>query len=109
MVESDGVAKTFPGDRRAGDPAQALTAILQTQYLRYVIIASWALALLGTAPWWQALIWFVMTLGAGTIRGVVEHKLHDRVEAGWGMVFPAVATVTTAAWAVAPLMAWYSG
>ncbi|GAA0201022.1 hypothetical protein GCM10010203_60780 [Actinomadura yumaensis] len=109
MVESDGVAKTFPGDRRAGDPAQALTAILQTQYLRYVIIASWALALLGTAPWWQALIWFVMTLGAGTIRGVVEHKLRDRVEAGWGMVFPAVATVTTAAWAVAPLMAWYSG
>ncbi|MBU4197496.1 MAG: response regulator [Alphaproteobacteria bacterium] len=108
MVESDGVAKAFAGDRRAGDPAQALTAILQTQYLRYLIIASWALGLLGTVAWWQAMIWFVVTLAAGSIRGVVEHKLSHRVDVGWGMVFPAVATVTTAAWAAAPLMAWFS-
>jgi two-component system, sensor histidine kinase len=108
MVESDGVAKGFAGDRRAGDAAQALTAILQTQYLRYMIIASWALGLLGTVGWWQALLWFVATLGAGSIRGIVEHKLSHRVDAGWGMVFPAVATITTAAWAAAPLMAWFS-
>ena len=31
-----------------------------------------------------------------------------RVDAGWGLLFPAVATVTTAAWASAPLMAWFS-
>ncbi|OGN51576.1 MAG: hybrid sensor histidine kinase/response regulator [Caulobacterales bacterium RIFOXYB1_FULL_67_16] len=108
MVESDGVGKAFAGDRRAGDPAQALTAILQTQYLRYVIIATWAVGLLGTVAWWQALIWFVITVAAGSIRGVVEHKLSHRVDVGWGMVFPAVGAVTTAAWAVAPLMAWFS-
>ena len=34
MVESDGVAKALEGEQRAGDAAQALTAILQTQYLR---------------------------------------------------------------------------
>ncbi|WAC61171.1 ATP-binding protein [Brevundimonas sp. SL130] len=108
MVESDGVAKAFAGDRRAGDPAQALTAILQTQYLRYVIIATWALGLLGTVPWWQAMLWFVVTVAAGSIRGVVEHKLSHRVDVGWGMVFPAVGAATTAAWAIAPLMAWFS-
>jgi signal transduction histidine kinase/CheY-like chemotaxis protein len=108
MVESDGVAKAFAGDRRAGDPAQALTAILQTQYLRYIIIATWALGLLGTVAWWQAMLWFVITVAAGSIRGVVEHKLSHRVDVGWGMVFPAVGAATTAAWAVAPLMAWFS-
>ncbi|WP_299176013.1 ATP-binding protein [uncultured Brevundimonas sp.] len=108
MVESDGVAKAFPGDRRAGDPAQALTAILQTQYLRYLIIASWAIGLLGTVAWWKAVLWFIVTLAAGSIRGAVERRLSHRVDVGWGMVFPAVATATTAAWAAAPLIAWFS-
>ena len=108
MVESDGVAKALAGDQRAGDAAQSLTAILQTQYLRYLIIASWALGLLGTVGPWQALAWFVLTIVAGSVRGVVEHRLSHHVETGWGMLFPIVATVTTAAWAVAPLMAWFS-
>ena len=108
MVESDGVAKSLPGDERAGAAAQALTAILQTQYLRYLIIASWGVGLLGTVGWWQALLWFCGTVAAGALRGSVEHRLSHRVGAGWGMVFPAVATVTTGAWAVAPLLAWFS-
>jgi len=108
MVESDGVAKAFAWDRRAGDPAQSLKAILQTQYLRYLIIATWAIGLLGTVPWWQAILWFIVTLSAGSIRGVVEHQLSHRVSMGWGMVFPVVATITTAAWAAAPLIAWFS-
>ncbi|MBX4159151.1 hypothetical protein K4A07_18690, partial [Lactiplantibacillus plantarum] len=94
MVESDGVAKALPVDQRAGDASQALTAILQTQYLRYMIIASWALGLLGTIGWLKAALWFVLTLAAGSIRGVVEHRLSHRVDAGWGMLFPVVATVT---------------
>mgnify|MGYP001762364279 FL=1 len=109
MVESDGVAKALPVDQRAGDASQALTAILQTQYLRYMIIASWALGLLGTIGWLKAALWFVLTLAAGSIRGVVEHRLSHRVDAGWGMLFPVVATVTTGAWAAAPLLAWFSG
>lgn len=108
MVESDGVAKALAGDQRAGDAAQSLTAILQTQYLRYLIIASWAVGLLGTVGPWQAAAWFLLTVVAGSVRGAVEHRLSHHVETGWGVLFPIVATVTTAAWAVAPLMAWFS-
>ena len=108
MVESDGVAKPSPTDQRAGDAAQALTAILQTQYLRYLIIASWALGLLGVVPWWQAMLWFGGTVGAGAVRGAFERRMADRVSGGWGFVFPTVATITTGAWAVAPLLAWFS-
>ena len=108
MVDSDGVAEALPGDQRAGDASQALTAILQTQYLRYMIIASWAVGLLGTVGWWQAALWFGVTLAAGSLRGLVERRLSHRVDAGWGMVFPIVATATTGAWAIAPLLAWFS-
>lgn len=109
MVESDGVAKALPGDQRAGDASQALTAILQTQYLRYMIIASWAVGLLGTVGFWKAALWFGLTVAAGSVRGLVEHRLSHRVDTSWGVIFPIVATVTTGAWATAPLLAWFSG
>lgn len=108
MVGSDGIGKSLASGQTAGEAAQALTAILQTQYLRYIIIASWAVGLLATVGAWQATVWFVGTVGAGIVRGSVEKRVSHRVGAGWGMVFPAVATITTAAWASAPLMAWFS-
>ncbi|MDB5422190.1 MAG: integral rane sensor hybrid histidine kinase [Brevundimonas sp.] len=109
MVGSDGIAKGLGAGQDAGEAAVALTAILQTQYLRYIIIASWGVGLLGTVGWIAALTWFLLTLGAGAVRGAFEKRMADKVGAGWGIIFPAVATVTTAAWAVAPLMAWFSG
>ncbi|WP_425989938.1 response regulator [Brevundimonas sp. TWP2-3-2] len=112
MVGSEDIGKSLDAGRSAGvsasEAAQALTAILQTQYLRYIIIGSWAIGLLGTVGWVEAIIWFIGTVGAGAIRGKVEKGMAGRVDAGWGLVFPAVATVTTAAWASAPLMAWFS-
>lgn len=108
MVGSEGVATGLTAGQRAGEAAQALTAILQTQYLRYVIIFSWAVGLFGTVGWNAALIWFVATLTAGALRGAFERRLSGRVGAGWGLLFPAVATVTTAVWATAPLIAWFS-
>ncbi|WP_439472830.1 ATP-binding protein [Brevundimonas sp.] len=108
MVESDGIGKPAGGDPDSGEAAQALRAILQTQYLRYLIIASWAIGLLATVGWTAATLWFVGTLAAGAIRGAVEKRISQRVGTGWGLVFPAVATATTAAWAVAPLLAWFS-
>jgi len=109
MVESDGIGKPAGGDPDSGEAAQALRAILQTQYLRYLIIASWAVGLLATVGWTAATLWFVGTLAAGAIRGAVEKRISQRVGTGWGLVFPAVATATTAAWAAAPLLAWFSG
>ncbi|OGN43705.1 MAG: hybrid sensor histidine kinase/response regulator [Caulobacterales bacterium RIFCSPHIGHO2_01_FULL_70_19] len=108
MVESDGIGKAA-GDPDAGEAAQALRAILQTQYLRYVIIASWAVGLLATVGWQSATLWFIGTLAAGAVRGSFEKRISQRVGAGWGLIFPAVATATTAAWAAAPLLAWFSG
>jgi len=109
VVESDGIGKPLTQTPGAGEAAQALRAILQTQYLRYIIIASWALGLLGTVGWGPALTWFAATLAAGAARGAVEKRISGRVEAGFGLIYPAVATATTAAWACAPLLAWFSG
>lgn len=107
MVESDGIGKAL-GEQGPGEAAQALRAILQTQYLRYLIIASWALGLLATVGPTIAVVWFVATIAAGAVRGAVEKRISSRVGAGWGLIFPAVATVTTGAWAAAPLLAWFS-
>ncbi|WP_296167255.1 response regulator [uncultured Brevundimonas sp.] len=109
MVESDGIGKALTGEQRPGEAAQALRAILQTQYLRYLIIASWAVGLMAVVGVFTALIWFIGTVAAGALRGRVEKSVSIRAGSGWGMVFPLVATVTTAAWAVAPLLAWFSG
>ena len=108
MVESDGIGKSINGEPGAGEAAQALRAILQTQYLRYMIIGTWALGLLATVGLGTAALWFLGTVAAGAVRGAVEKRISDRVGAGWGLVFPAVATATTAAWATAPLLAWFS-
>lgn len=108
MVESEGIEGS-PGEPDGGEAAQALRAILQTQYLRYLIIACWALGLVPVVGVTIALAWFVGTIAAGALRGAVERRISDRVGAGWGMIFPAVATATTAVWAIAPNLAWYSG
>lgn len=109
MVESDGIGKALVGEQRPGEAAQALRVILQTQYLRYLIIASWALGLLATVGPIEAAVWFGGTVAAGALRGQVEKQVSERVGTGWGLVFPVVATATTGAWAVAPLLAWFSG
>jgi signal transduction histidine kinase/ActR/RegA family two-component response regulator len=97
------------GGARVSEAAQALTAILQTQYLRYLIIATWALGLIATVGPVAGAVWFIGTTAAGMLRSAVERQVGARLGDGWGLVFPAVATGTTAAWATAPLLAWYSG
>ena len=108
MVGSDGLGKGLDG-LAASEAAQALATMLQTQYLRYLIIASWAVGLLGAIGWRTALVWFVATLAAGALRGRFEKQMAGKVGGGWGLIFPLVATGTTAAWAAAPLLAWFWG
>jgi len=90
------------------EAAQALTAILQTHYLRYGVILSWALGLTATVGLKLGLSWLLLTLAAGTFRGYVERRVASRVGTGYGLIFPTVATLTTCAWALAPLIAWFS-
>ncbi len=109
MVGSEGIGKGLES-QEAGSAAQSLSAILQTHYLRYLIITSWAVGLIATVGLVHGLLWFAGTLAAGALRGVVEKRISrsQNAEAGWGKVFPIVGAVTTAAWAAAPLMAWFS-
>ena len=94
---------------RINDAAQVLQSILQTHYLRYWLISSWGLALLATINPITAVLWFAGTLAAGAIRSQFEKRLAGKVGAEYGLIFPAVATATTCAWAAAPLLAWFSG
>jgi len=109
MVGSEGIGKGLES-QEAGSAAQALSAILQTHYLRYLIITSWAVGLIATVGLLHGLLWFAGTLAAGALRGVVEKRIvsSQNAEAGWDKVFPIVGAVTTAAWAAAPVMAWFS-
>jgi signal transduction histidine kinase/CheY-like chemotaxis protein len=108
MVGSEGLGKGLDG-LAASEAAQALAAMLQTQYLRYLIIVSWAIGLLGAIGWRTALVWFAVTIAAGALRGRFEKHMAGKVGAGWGFAFPAVAAATTSAWAAAPLLAWFWG
>lgn len=94
------------GDARSSEAAQALTAILQTQYLRYLILATWALGLIPTVGPLAGIVWFAVATGAGLLRSAVERRLQIRDGDSWGLVLPVVATITTCAWAVAPVLAW---
>jgi signal transduction histidine kinase/CheY-like chemotaxis protein len=94
---------------RVNDAAQVLQSILQTHYLRYWLISSWALALLATINPLNAVLWFAGTLAAGAIRSQFEKHLAAKVGTEYGLIFPAVATATTLAWAAAPVLAWFSG
>ena len=67
---------------RVNDAAQVLQAILQTHYLRYWLITSWALALLATINPINAILWFAGTLTAGAIRSAFEKRLAGKVGAG---------------------------
>ena len=82
MVESDGIVKSTTGEPGAGEAAQALRAILQTQYLRYLIIGTWALGLMATVGFANAAVWFIGTVAAGALRGAVEKRISDRVGSG---------------------------
>jgi signal transduction histidine kinase/ActR/RegA family two-component response regulator len=90
------------------DAAQVLQTILQTQYVRYWLIACWAIGLGPTAGWATAFIWFVLTMAAGAVRGWFERRIARNVTEGYGAVFPAVAMITGAFWAAAPVLAWLS-
>ena len=112
VTEPRGNAPSAHAETHARQPqseaAQALTAILQTHYLRYGLIFSWALGLGVGIGWEVAVPWLALTLFAGLFRGWVEKRVAARVGSGYGLIFPTVVTITTCAWAVAPLLAWFA-
>ena len=86
-----------------------LHRVVASGNLRYLVIASWALALATTAPLRAAVIWFVVTTVLGLVRAAVEARIktfHPALSARLKLI---VATVSCIAWAVAPLIAYFGG
>lgn len=90
----------------SNDAGQVLSTILQTQYLRYWIIATWALGLAPICGWLTAAVWWALTLAAGSARGWFEKRIAGRVSKEYGLAFPVVATAAGLFWAAAPALAW---
>ncbi|MCC7267389.1 MAG: response regulator [Caulobacteraceae bacterium] len=92
------------GGDRAG---RALSTILGMQTLRYWLLGSWALAIAVVAGALPALIWLAVSVLAGMARGRYEANLAERGVTG--AQFTAVATASSAIWAVGPAIAYVSG
>ncbi len=89
-----------------------LNAVLSTQASRYFFITVWAVALSAIKGWWIALIWYVVTLGTGHMRSIIENRFRKRSTRSTGQfekIYPYIAMLTGVFWAVAPLLAWTSG
>lgn len=95
--------------RAPAEAAQVLQAILETGNLRYWIIASWGVALATAIGPVMAGAWFALTMAAGYVRGRVEKAVVARTGTKYAPAFVIVATLTTTAWALAPVLAWFFG
>ena len=91
----------------AGRPV--LQYVIAAGYMRYLLIASWCLALATVTNWYEALAWFCVATAVGLLRTFVERRLvlsntrlHDRIKL-------TTATVSCVVWAVAPLLALMHG
>ncbi len=103
MADNDAARRKAPNEA-----AQVLQTIVQTQYVRYWVIACWAIGLWPTAGWATAAVWFVLTMAAGGVRSWFERRLARNVGKDYGATFQAVALITGAFWAAAPVLAWLS-
>lgn len=87
----------------------ALDRIIAGGYMRYWIIGSWALALLTTVSWVPVLIWFAGTTSLGLVRTYVETRMAVDDPRRHARLRLAVATVSCAVWAGAPVLAFLEG
>ena len=86
-----------------------LQHVIAAGYMRYLLIASWCLALATVTDWYKAVAWFCVATAFGLLRTFVERRLvlsdtrlHDQIKL-------ATATLSCVAWAAAPLLAVLHG
>ncbi len=83
-----------------------LAAIVITQSLRYWLLAAWASLLCVCAGLPTALVWFAACCAIAMARGRIERALARRVNVTTGAELTVIATATSMAWAIAPILAW---
>lgn len=86
-----------------------LHGIVASGHMRYWIIGSWAFALATTVPWIVALTWFAGTTLLGVARTVVETRMNTLEPGFHARLKLVVATASCIAWAIAPLLSYFSG
>lgn len=91
------------------DTPPFLHRVVASGHMRYLIIASWALALATTTPWRVALGWFIGTTALGVVRTIVETRLKTMEPRRHARLKLIVATASCIAWAIAPLLSYWSG
>ncbi|PVM70966.1 response regulator [Caulobacter radicis] len=89
-----------------GDGRASVSTIVIAQGLRYWLLAAWALSLGVCCGPSVALGWFAGCCVLGLVRGRVERALTRSARVSVGAELTVIATLTSAAWALAPLWAW---
>ncbi len=92
----------------------SISTTLQARYLRYIHITAWALPIAVTAGLLPAFLWFAVTVIFGLIRGQFEEALGRKLKkapkgSAFGAGYTAMAWATSAVWAGAPVLVWFSG
>ncbi|PLR28705.1 hybrid sensor histidine kinase/response regulator [Caulobacter zeae] len=88
------------------DGRASVSTIVIAQGLRYWLLAAWALLLGVCCGPSVALGWFAACCVLGLVRGRVERALTRSARVSVGAELTVIATLTSAAWAMAPLWAW---
>ncbi|MEL7487517.1 MAG: response regulator, partial [Pseudomonadota bacterium] len=90
----------------------SLSAVMRTQWGRYLLITSWACALVPFVGWLVALSWYAATVAAGAVRSYAEQKLahNDKALAfANSRAYPYYALFSNAFWAAAVVLCVQSG
>ena len=94
--------KTHPG-------RSLLQHLIANGHMRYLIIASWAVALFTVTDFATAVLWFAAATASGVLRTFVERVLVLRDEGLHGRIKLMAATISCIAWSAAPLLAFLHG
>ena len=90
----------------------ALRTVLRTQWGRYLLITSWAMALAPFTGWRVAAMWYVATVAAGGVRTMVEKIISQNASKhafAESRVYPYFALFSNAFWAIAIVLCMRSG
>jgi signal transduction histidine kinase/ActR/RegA family two-component response regulator len=88
------------------DGRPSVSTIVIAQGLRYWLLGAWALLLGVCCGPYLAFGWFIGCCALGLVRGRIERALTRSARVSVGAELTVIATLTSAAWALAPLLAW---
>ncbi|SDR05645.1 Signal transduction histidine kinase [Brevundimonas sp. 374] len=92
-----------------GQDRSLLQHLIANGHMRYLIIASWAVALFTVTDWATAVLWFAAATASGLLRTFAERVLVLRDQGLHSRIKLMAATISCIAWSAAPLLAFIYG